>query len=315
MTTSCTSCGRQNPQGANFCESCGLPLHGEQVENDALIGRVLGGRFRVVSLVGEGGMGRVYLALDQCGGREVAVKTLKPEFFALSKVRTRFRLEAENLFNVSHPGVVEFLGYLEEDQPLLFMEFIRGRTLRKIVEDEGPIDPMRAVSISSQVLEGLYYLHTLPVPMIHRDVKPDNISFLPDGSVKLIDFGIAKSSQQIKITQAGAQIGTYEYMSPEQVAGDKELTAAVDQYAFGVTLYFMVAGRVPFEQTTELGLEVLQAHKSEEPPWPSALNRRIPSFLRDGILKSLEKDPANRFPSCFHFKRYLESQGGQGGLS
>jgi len=101
-------------------------------------------------------------------------------------------------------------------------------------------------------------------------------------------------------------------MSPEQISGDRELTQACDQYAFGVTVFFMATGRVPFEQTTELGLEVLQAHMSADPPSPAQWNPRIPNYLQEAILRALEKDPEDRFQSCFHMKRFLESQGTSG---
>jgi len=316
MTSTCPRCGCSTPgDTARFCESCGAPVGQEEVHGDSLLGRVLGGRYQVVSKVGSGGMGRVYLAEDLLGGREAALKVLNQTFASNNKIRTRFRMEAESLFNLSHPHIVEFLGYLEDEAglPCLFMEFIRGRTVRQTIEDEGPMDTERLLDVSCQVLSGLHYLHTLPVPMVHRDVKPDNISFVGGQSVKLIDFGIAKAPGKIGLTVAGSAVGTYEYMAPEQVEGSADLTPACDQYSMGVTLYYMACGRVPFEQTTEAGYEVLSAHKSEEPPCPLRWAPNLPDFLRTGMLRALAKSPEERFPSCFQFRRYLETAGAEGG--
>lgn len=315
MTRSCPRCGKTSPgDTARFCDDCGAPVVKGDCRGDPLCGRILGGRFRVVSKVGEGGMGRVYLAEDLFSHREAALKVLNPTFASNTKVRTRFRMEAESLFNLSHPHIVEFLGYLEGDagMPCLFMEFIRGRTVRQTIDDEGPMPAEKLVTVSSQVLAGLHYLHTLPVPMIHRDVKPDNISYVPGGSVKLIDFGIAKAPGKIGLTMAGSAIGTYEYMAPEQVEGSHDLTPACDQYSMGVTMYYMACGRVPFQQTTDTGWEVLKAHKYEEPPAPKGWAPNLPDFINIGILRALAKSPLERFPSSFHFQRYLETAGAEG---
>jgi len=144
-------------------------------------------------------------------------------------------------------------------------------------------------------------------------VKDDNIWLLPDGQVKLMDLGIAKELTAKGVTQAGRNIGTPEFMSPEQCRGSLELTQASDQYSVGITLFAMACGGVPFPQTSETAYEVMQAHVTGTPPSPRACGANIQPFLESAILRSLSKDPAARFRSCFHMRRYLETEGRDGG--
>jgi len=282
--------------------------------DDPMSNLELGGRFRILSIVGEGGMGRVFLGLDTIADRDVAIKTLRDEFLRRKEVKQRFKDEARLLFNVSHSNIVEFLGFIEDPpggRPFLIMEFVRGRTITEDVDDHGSMPPEKIVSISTQVLAGLHHLHTLPRPVIHRDVKPDNVVLVEGTTVKLVDFGIAKASGKVGLTVSGAAVGTYEFMAPEQVAGKSEtLTAACDQYSLGITMFFMACRRVPFRQVSDSGFEVLKAHVEEPPPNPRRFNPDLPDFLCTAILRALSKDSGGRFESCQAMQEYLERNAG-----
>ena len=308
----CPKCGQHWDRAAMFCNNCGSPLRADDPApaGGALGNMVLGSRFTVQSVIGKGGMGTVFLGMDRFTGGEVAIKTLNEQYVRQPAVKARFISEAKLLFNVSHENIVNFLGYVEEQgYPFLIMEFVRGRTITKAVEDAGqPMDSDRLVTMAAQVLAGLHYLHTLPTAVLHRDVKPDNIVFVDGETVKLIDFGIAKVSGNVGMTMAGVPVGTREFMAPEQVIGKSEtLTPACDQYAMGITMYYMACGRVPFQQQTDGGFEVLKAHTEELPPDPRSFSPKVPDFLAEVILKTLAKKPEDRYPSCLALKHRLEA--------
>lgn len=222
---------------------------------DPLIGKVVSGRYRIVDVLGEGGIAVVYRAEHLGLGRMVALKVLHPMYGEHEELRARFEREAQALAALSHPHIVNLLDYgVEEDMPYLVMELLEGRTLRDLLDEHGTLPPERAFAVLRQVLRGLSFAHGQG--LVHRDLKPGNVFLqaLPDTAdhVKILDFGFAKfvageqRDEGPALTRAGKVFGTPAYMSPEQVTGGG-IDGRADLYAVGVLLYEMLAGRKPFE--------------------------------------------------------------------
>jgi serine/threonine-protein kinase len=312
MHFACPRCHEPSEPDSAFCQKCGTkqPVR----HRGSYEGRLLGNRYVVEHLVGEGGMGQVFKGVDLIGKRPVAVKVLLPEYVRSRDFVDRFSREGESLFNVHHPNIVDFLAFWEDDEgePFLIMEFLSGETLGANLSRNGRLGAGECIAVAVPVLEGLHHLHTLPRPLIHRDVKPDNVWVQPSGHVKLMDLGIAKSLAGKGTTVAGQKRGTWEFMSPEQCRGLPDLTPASDQYSLGITLFCMACGGVPFPQTTDGAFEVCEGHIKHAPPAPRAWCPDIPEFLEAAILRSLSKDPQARFRSCFHMRRFVETGGRDG---
>jgi len=280
-----------------------------------LFGLVVGARFRIDETIGVGGMGSVHRGGDLIRGTPVAVKAMLPEHSFSPMLRLRFAREAQSLFNVSHPNVVQFLAYYESSRhgPLLVMEYLEGRNVDELIEGQGALPVSLAVGIAVDALKGLYHLHSLPEPVVHRDIKPSNLRVLPDGTTKLIDLGIARNIVDKGITRAGTVLGTPEYMSPEQVKAMGDLGPESDQYSLGATLYEMLCGRTPFLRTTEKGNEVRRAHLFDQPPNPREFRPDIPAGLAAVVLKALAKDSDQRFTDCFAMGTALSAYLSRGG--
>jgi len=305
--------------GASFCRCCGAavdrPSGNAAIDRPSrkedYVGWKLGNRFVIESFVAEGGMGRVYRGVDQFTGRNAAIKVLLPEYLRNRDLVARFVDEGRSLFNVSHQNIVHFLAFWVDhrSEPFLIMEFLSGQSLGALLQERGRLDAeSEVVPIACQALDGLHHLHSLPAPLVHRDIKPDNIWLQPDGCVKLMDLGIARDAGAAKRTRAGQHIGTLEYMSPEQILSHK-LTPAADVYSIGITMFHMACGTVPFPIRSETGIEVMTAHCKEPPPDPRDIAHDVPNYLAEAILRCLVKEPAGRFSSCFALKRFLMSQG------
>src|SRR5687768_16555639 len=296
----CAACHTANVDGARFCAKCGalLPTASEGAK-DSLIGQIVGGRYRVTQLLGEGGMGRVYVAEQQMGTnvRKVAVKTLQSQYAQDPQVLARFHRECGTVSELEHPNTIHFFdfGQTPDGQLYIAMEFVQGQSLSAALQ-QGPIRPERVLKIMAQVCGSLEEAHGRGV--VHRDLKPDNIILTTRAGqadfVKVLDFGIAKRSeakdkaQEQKLTQQGMVLGTPPYMSPEQFSG-KELDARSDIYSLGVMAYEMLTGRLPFEADT--AWEWATAHMTAVPlPFesiPAATG--IPQSMRQAILRSLAK--------------------------
>lgn len=254
-----------------------------------LVGRTLA-HFQVVAPLGSGGMGIVYRAEDMRLKRTVALKVPRPEYRLDDSARQRFLHEARTAAGLDHPNLcsIHEVGESEEGLPFLTMPLYPGETLKARLAREGPLPVDEVVEIAGKVAQGLAAAHDAGI--VHRDVKPGNVMLLPNGAVKVLDFGLAKV-QDFTITGSRMQLGTVMYMAPEQIRG-----AAVDErtdlWALGVVLYEMVTGRRPFEG--EHGVAVAHAVVHEEPIRPSALRRDIPPSLEDLLFALLRKDPAGR---------------------
>ncbi|UCG59067.1 MAG: serine/threonine protein kinase, partial [Phycisphaerales bacterium] len=259
-----------------------------------LIGQKVGG-FEIVEMIGRGGMGVVYLARDTKLDRSVAIKSMPAELQANSKARTRFTREAKLLASLSHPniGVIHEIIEPTEGSAYLVLEYVPGQTLAEHMEQE-PLRLKDTLSIGLQIAEAISAAHEKGI--IHRDLKPSNIKITPDGRVKVLDFGLAKTAiskstaAEPTVTQAGRVIGTPAYMSPEQARG-KPMDRRTDIWSFGCLLYEMLTGHLPFEGETTT--DILARIIEREPDW-NLLPQSTPMNVRVLLWRCLAKDPHRR---------------------
>ncbi|MBO0723245.1 MAG: serine/threonine protein kinase, partial [Blastocatellia bacterium] len=222
-----------------------------------MLGQVIG-RFQIVEKIATGGMGTVYKGIDLEQQREIAIKMLHPEAAHDLQLIERFRSEASLLSQLNHINITTFYDFIcVDNQYFIVIEYVPGDTLEKIIAKTGAFSLDRVLYLFDQFLNAISYAHHMGI--IHRDVKPSNILVTPNGLVKVTDFGIAKALQESgrNLTQDGRTIGTVEYMSPEQIRGEK-LDERSDLYTLGVVLYEMLTGRLPF--TGRSDFEIMQAH-------------------------------------------------------
>ena len=267
--------------------------------------RTFGGRYAVIERVGAGGMAEVYRARDELLGREVAVKVLSERLSTDRSFVERFRREAQAAANLSHPNIVSLYDYGDDGNTyFIVMEFIDGRTLGEIIQDEGPLLPERAAEIAADVAKALERAHT--AGLVHRDVKPGNVMITSTGQTKVTDFGIVRAlggDAEQTMTQTGMVIGTAAYLSPEQAQGNP-VDARSDVYSLGCVLYEMLTGSAPFSGETPLS--IAYKHVREEPTRPSSANPDVPAALDAITLKALAKNPDNRFSSAAELREDLE---------
>ena len=270
---------------------------------------MLNGRYQLISVVGGGGMAQVYKSRDNILGRIVAIKVLREQYSTDAQFVARFRREAQAAANLAHPNIVNVYDVGQDgDIHYIVMEYINGESLKSYINRSSPLPIGKAISVAAQILAGLEYAHRSG--LIHRDIKPQNVLITPDGAVKVTDFGIAKSVSDLGLTEAGLALGTAHYFSPEQAKGERVVPQS-DIYAVGVTLYEMLTGRLPFESENIMGLAY--KHISEEAPSVRNLNPSVPPRLDAIILKSMAKDPQQRFGSAAEMEKALRAiqMGGQ----
>lgn len=269
-----------------------------------MLGRVVGS-YRIVEKIGEGGMGAVYRAVDEMLEREVAIKAIRPDLAREPQIVERFRAEAKILARVSHPSIAGIYSFFYDGGELfLAMELVRGRTLSEVIEAGGALPWQRAVPLFSTALEGIEQAHRAGI--IHRDLKPDNLMLTEAGTLKVMDFGIARMAGSSHLTRTGLLVGTLRYIAPEQIRGE-EVDQRTDLYALGAVLYQMLTGRVPFDGPTDFA--ILKAQLDDPPVPPGSIVPGIPGWLDRAVLKALEKDPAARFQTVEEMRLYLNRQG------
>lgn len=265
-------------------------------------GQLLAGRYKLVRWVGGGSMGEVWEASDTRMDRPVAVKVLRPAHVNDPVAIERFKIEARLGARLNHPGIAKVHDVNVDDRgsepPWMVQEFVPGEPLTELLTREGALDPQRATSIVAQVADAAHAAHRLGV--VHRDLTPRNLLITLDGSVKVTDFGIARSDSAAALTLSGHVIGTPAYLSPEQVRGQKA-TPASDVYTLGVVLYECLAGRRPFDGSNPI--EVARAHLEQVPP---PLSTVIPGPLRAAVIAALAKEPELR-PAAVDFARRLRA--------
>ncbi len=260
------------------------------------------GDYEILSLLGSGGMGRVYRVRNVISNRIEAMKILLPDLASEPELAARFTAEIRTLASFDHPNIAQLrTAFQHENQFIMIMEFVEGVSLDKRA-GKVPIPVAEVMDYTSQVLAALSYAHGRGV--IHRDLKPANIMVTGQGIVKLMDFGIAKSKDELQHTKPGTTMGSIYYMSPEQVSGGT-VDVRSDIYSLGVTLYELLTGRRPFQSTTTFS--VLNAQLNTEPQPPIELNAALPYALNDIILTAMAKDPALRFQSADAFRNAISS--------
>ncbi len=287
----CERCRLKFPQESAICFVCGAALVAFQ---DPRIGTTIAGRYQIEDMLGEGGMATVYAAHHRLVDRPCAVKIMNPSLAKNEVIRERFRREAKAAQKLAHPNIIEIFdqGELADGSLYLVMELLDGETLADRLTHGGlPIE--RALPIAIQIARALARAHDLEV--IHRDLKPENIFLAADGEgrdwVKLLDFGIARSMQDARLTGAGEVFGTPQYMAPERITSI-DAGPAADVYALGVILYEMLVGELPFE-ANDIATFFIK-HMKEKPPSPRLKNPDIPSDLERLVLDMMAKDPKDR---------------------
>ena len=249
------------------------------------------GRYRVVEWIGKGSMGTVYSAIDEQLGRPVAVKLMLPDFEDDPELRERFYSEARVTAQLAHPNIVTLFDLGEHDnRPFIVMELLEGFPLNEYLRTDAVPSLDTKLDLMLQVCDGLQHAHRAGV--IHRDVKPSNLFVTRDGTLKVLDFGIARLSSS-NLTAAGVLLGTPEYMSPEQARG-QTMDARTDVFSAAGVFYFMIAGRAPFG-SRDLR-KVLHAIITEDPP--ALTDDQAPEALRQVLARGLAKNPGERYPDC-----------------
>jgi len=279
---------------------------------DQLIGTEVG-RYRIERLLGEGGMGRVYLAVQPMIGSQVAIKILSDECARNPELLERFFAEARAVNLIRHEGIVNVLdmAMLPDGRPFIVMELIEGTTLGHALRTERlPLGGL--VQVMCEVFSALAAAHAIGI--VHRDLKPDNILVTGEGHAKVLDFGIAKLAPGLQHglsprTQTGALLGTPHYMSPEQISGKGQVDARSDVYACGVMLYEAITGRRPFEGETLFDL--MRAHLEQPPPSPRALRPELPVSIEHVVLTAMAKRPEDRFQSATAMAQALQHAAGE----
>lgn len=289
----CPLCERTYGEHLAVCPEDGATLRKSALPEDSLLGHTIKGRYRVLRKLGAGGMGAVYLAEQVSIDRKVALKVLRPDFASDSQFVHRFRREARLAAALNHRNVVTIYEFDQAEDGSLFiaMEYLQGRTLGELIQQDSVLPVGRAVRLGLQIAQGLEAAHRAGV--IHRDIKPQNIMVGPGDEVKLMDFGIARLADAAApgLTTAGVVIGTPGYMAPEQIEG-KEITKQTDIYAFGVLLYEMLTGSVPF--TASSPRAVLTKHLCEIPVPVGTVNPKVPPSVERVVMQALEKAPQAR---------------------
>ncbi len=305
----CPVCGKEWSDDTKFCPNDGSTLRSKSPTAD-LVGQIVADRYNIIKKLGEGGMGAVYLGEHVKMGRKSAIKVMNPSMAQDPDAISRFNREAANASRISHANVCQIYDFGETPEGIIYlaMEFIEGKSLTDVIEGAGALSAPRAASILKQAADGLQAAHDLGI--VHRDIKPDNIMVIQakDGSdiVKMVDFGIAKAvagdETGQKVTKTGLVVGTPEYMSPEQLSGDK-LDGRSDIYSLALVLYRMLTGVLPFQ--AESSQEIMIKRLTDE-PMPLEMAKPdggFPPKLQLVMDRALARTPGDRYASAAQFGR------------
>ncbi|HSQ61952.1 MAG TPA: serine/threonine-protein kinase [Polyangiaceae bacterium] len=304
----CARCQRSLPDDYRLCPFDGSPLEeGVAPAQPALFA----GRYEILRMLGEGGMARVYKALDPRTGKHVAIKVIEGPAARTATWAERLLREVELLRSIDHPNVVKVTdgGRREDGSPFLVMEYLEGETLGELMRRNVILPVDAALAVVAQIAAGLAASHS--VGIIHRDIKPDNVFLLEDGGqvlrAKVFDFGFARLQGGAGLTAKGFIVGTPEYMAPEQTVNDPT-GQRTDIYGLGVVMYRMLTGSLPFKGDPG---QLLAAHLLVRPRLPSELREGIPREVEAVVMSALRKLPRNRYPSMQDFLEDLERLTGQ----
>lgn len=306
----CSKCNFINPPSTRFCGQCGIEFQTSDIVTETLRsssrelarGSILANRYDIIEEIGSGGMGKVYKAYDKKIEEKIAIKLIRPEIAVDKEILERFNNEMKITRKIVHKNICRMFDLGESDgNHFITMEYVSGEDLKNLITRIGQFTIKKTVSTAIQILEGLVEAHESGI--VHRDLKPQNVMIDNKGNVRIMDFGIARSLFTKRITRTGTSIGTPLYMSPEQADG-----TAIDQrsdiYSFGIILYEMLTGQVPFEGETPTSIAF--KHKYEKPQNPKEINPHIPDNLNNILLKCIEKDPNKRYNSAKEVLAELE---------
>lgn len=269
---------------------------------DRYIGKKLDGRYEIKEIIGVGGMANVYRAYDSIDDRTVAVKILRDEHMQNDELLRRFRNESKAIAVLSHPNIVKVYDVsFNEDIQYIVMEYIDGITLKEYIEQQKVLRWKEAVHFTVQILRALQHAHDKGI--VHRDIKPQNIMLLADGTIKVADFGIARFARASQQTVTDKAIGSVHYISPEQAKGDVTDEKS-DIYSVGVMLYEMTTGKLPFDAESPVSVALQQIQS--QPKRPRSINPDIPEGLEDIIIRAMQKDPARRYQSAAEMLRDID---------
>jgi serine/threonine-protein kinase len=269
---------------------------------NAMIGKQIA-NYRITEKLGEGGMGVVYKGIDTNLARPVAVKMLTAELAHNPEIVERFRAEARAQANLNHVNLATLYAFLvDEGTAFMVMEFVEGQTFEQMIRARGPIPPDTALPLFKQALLGIGAAHRMGI--VHRDIKPSNIMLNSQGTVKVMDFGIAKVVGTRGMTRTGMQLGTPAYMAPEQIQ-NKAIDMRTDIYALGITLYQMLSGQLPFQSDSDF--ETMNSQVAAVPPPLAQMFPYAPVQYQNVVMKAMEKDPNNRFQTVEEFGAALEN--------
>lgn len=264
---------------------------------------LIAGRYEVYQHLGQGGMADVFLATDRILNRRVAIKILRAELSTDPKSVIRFEREAQAATALSHPNIVEIYDVGEyKGHHYIVMEYCPGKTLKKMIKDRGPLLKEEAVDIMKQLVSATAEAHRRGI--IHRDIKPQNVMVTADGSVKMLDFGIALAKGSIQLTQANNVMGSVHYLAPELAKG-QPASPQSDIYALGVVLYEMLVGDVPFKADSAVQVALKQMH--DDIPSVREQNPTVPQALENVVIRATAKDPRQRYASCEEMLKDVET--------
>ncbi len=311
----CPQCGNEVDEKALTCPFCGYSFEGEDTQKVKLqssrefedlipIMEKIGDKYEVIRFIGKGGFSKVFLVRDKILDRKCALKVLSPEVMNDSEMLERFKREAKIYATLEHPNIVPIYEVgIYNNIAYIVMKFIEGKTLKAIIKERNKLRFEDIAEISLDILSAIQYMHNKGV--IHRDIKPANIIIEKStGKAILADFGLAKKTGDSgNLTRSGEMLGTPYYVSPEQAKGEN-LSSASDIYSFGITLFEMATGKVPFIGDTPL--QILWKHVRDPLPSPTKYNPRIPLFLERIILKATDKRPKNRYKSALNMAKDLK---------
>ena len=261
---------------------------------DKYIGKKLDGRYEIRELIGVGGMANVYKAYDVLENRVVAVKILREEYMNNDEFMRRFRNESRAISLLDHPNIVKVYDVIFSNRiQSIVMEYIDGITLKDYIEQEHVLRWKEALHFTVQILRALQHAHDKGI--VHRDIKPQNIMLLSDGTIKITDFGIARFSRSSTKTITDKAIGSVHYISPEQASG-AFTDARSDIYSLGVMMFEMLTGKLPFEADSLVSVAVKQIQS--QPALPRSINPDIPEGLQDIVMRAMQKDADKRYQSA-----------------
>ncbi|MBQ7689139.1 MAG: Stk1 family PASTA domain-containing Ser/Thr kinase [Clostridia bacterium] len=265
---------------------------------DNYLNQVIGERYEIQEIIGIGGMSVVYKAYDRLDARTVAIKILKDEFLANEEFRLRFKNESKAIAMLSHPNIVKVYDVsFGEKLQYIVMEYVEGITLKEYIERQKILDWKEALHFVVQILRALQHAHDKGI--VHRDIKPQNIMLLPNATIKVADFGIARFSRaETRNLNESSAIGSVHYISPEQARGENT-DGRADIYSVGVVLYEMITGKLPFDSESDIYVAIMQMQ--DQAIKPSAINPAVPEGMEQIILRAMQKNPADRYQSAAEF--------------